>query len=195
MADLAFDEASHTYRLEGRVVPSVTQVLDPLYDFSRVPPEVLERKRQLGTAVHKAVELDIAGTLDPDSIAPELDGYLRAWAQFKASGFHPQASELRLASKSGYAGTLDLICTQGPDVWLIDIKTAAQHSPVMALQTAAYAQLYAEHDPARATVKRGAVLLAPDGTFNLIPHTDRSDLRVFLSLLTIHQWRKTHGVQ
>ncbi len=192
---LEFDEAAHEYRLDGRIVPSVTQVLKPLYDFSGIPPEVLERKRQLGTAVHKAIELDIAGTLDPDSIAPELDGYLMAWAQFKAAGFRPQFSELRLASKSGFAGTLDLICTQGPDVWLLDIKTTAAHSPVMALQTAAYAQLYAELDPPRAPLKRGAVLLDAAGNFKLFPHADRSDLRVFLSLLTVHQWRKSHGIQ
>ena len=34
MSGLTFDEATHTYRFNGNVVPGVTSILSPLTDFS-----------------------------------------------------------------------------------------------------------------------------------------------------------------
>ena len=61
---LTFDPEKHEYRINGVLVPSVSQILAPLYDFSKIPRDVLERKRQIGTAIHKAIELDLLGDLD-----------------------------------------------------------------------------------------------------------------------------------
>jgi len=66
--DFTFDAATHTYTAGGVRVPSVTQVLKLLPlgpDFSRVDPDVLERKRQLGNLVHDACAiLDEGDDLD-----------------------------------------------------------------------------------------------------------------------------------
>ena len=48
MSALTFDEAAHEYRLDGRRLPSVTQLLAPLVDYSKVPRETLERAQALG---------------------------------------------------------------------------------------------------------------------------------------------------
>jgi hypothetical protein len=195
MADLAFDEASHTYRLEGRVVPSVTQVLDPLYDFSRVPPEVLERKRQLGTAVHKAVELDAMGALDETTVSAELAPYLSAWRDFqRASGFDVFVTEYRNASQRwGFAGTMDLVGALGRDRALVDVKTAALSSPVIGLQTAGYELLVPDELADGHRVRRFALHLTANGP-RVVEHTSATDRSTFLAALTITKWRTEHGI-
>lgn len=197
MPTLRFDAPTHTYTLDGKVLPSVTQILKPLYDFSAVPADVLERKRQIGTAVHKAIELDLLDDLDPDSLAPEVAPYFAAWVRFKTE-FRPESqgggSEVRVHTAS-YAGTVDLITGRvgHSDTWVIDYKTSAQVGPVVALQTAAYAHAAHEmgvvpHGPKRATLH-----LLPTGLYKLIEHKDRNDIRVFQSLLIVHQWRQANG--
>ena len=49
--DFTFDPERHLYLVDGRPVPSVTQVLHSARlaaDYSMVPPDVLERKRIIG---------------------------------------------------------------------------------------------------------------------------------------------------
>jgi hypothetical protein len=53
--EFSFDANRHLYLVQGRPVPSVTQVLHSAglgADYSMVPPEVLERKRIIGQFVH-----------------------------------------------------------------------------------------------------------------------------------------------
>ena len=65
MSVLTFDEASHTYRIDGQVVPGVTSVLKPLTDYSMVPPADLQAAADFGKAVHRACELDDLMDLPP----------------------------------------------------------------------------------------------------------------------------------
>ena len=80
-----FDEERHEYWLEGRKLPSVTQIMKPLTDayLARVPRDTLERKRQIGQAVDAAITLDVLGTLDEESVfsAPWC-GYFQGWRNF-----------------------------------------------------------------------------------------------------------------
>ena len=197
MPTLKFDEATHTYTLDGKVLPSVTQILKPLYDFSGITPEVLERKRQIGTAVHKAIELDLLDDLDSASLAPEVAPYFAAWARFR-SEFQPESqgggAEVKVHTEA-YAGTVDLITGRvgHSDTWVIDYKTSAQVGPVVALQTAAYAHAAHEMGLVPHGPKRAALHLLPTGSYKLIEYKDRNDLRVFQSLLTVHQWRQANG--
>lgn len=195
MSSLTFDEAKHEYRFDGRVVPSVTQVLKPLYSFDHIPPEVLERKRNLGTAVHKAIELDLANDLDHASLVEAVLPYFQAWQRFNAD-FAPRnaQSEVRVYSTHGYAGTVDLIC-ESPDqrLWVLDFKTSTDVGPAVALQTAAYAEAYNNMGLDLRTPQRGAIHLKPDGTYKLYPYTDRKDWPTFLACLTLHNWRKNNG--
>ena len=73
---LAFDEPSHTYTYDGTVVPSVTQVLTILNDFSKVPWQVLQAAQERGRLVHKAGEYLLRGELDWSSIDSEIQSYL-----------------------------------------------------------------------------------------------------------------------
>ncbi|MDA8120402.1 MAG: PD-(D/E)XK nuclease family protein [Gammaproteobacteria bacterium] len=194
MPMLKFDEATHTYTLDGKVLPSVTTILRPLQDFSGIPANVLERKRHLGTATHKAIELDLANDLDMESLSEAVQPYFRAWKRFQTD-FAPRnaQSEVRVFSKHGYAGTADLVCeSRDQKLWVLDFKTSAQIGLATALQTAAYAEAYMDMGWDLRTPQRGAVHLKPDGTYTLHPYTDRKDWPTFLACLTLYHWRTTH---
>lgn len=199
---LEFDPVSHTYRVNGVVVPHVTGILSPLVDLSKIPPDALERARQEGVAVHKMVELDCAGTLDVDALPEWMRPVYRAWQEFKAmSGFVPVLSEFQGYSPTfGYAGTLDLVCElpnlrDWPGAALLDVKRSLLAGPVIGLQTAAYEALIRSDKAMPRIRRRGALRLNKDGKLRLEPFDDPSDFTVFSSLLTIHKWKEKHGLQ
>lgn len=185
---LEFDKPTHTYRWNGQIVPSVTQVLAQLSDFSMVRPDVLERKRQIGQWVHKAIELDLADDLDEESIGDDWRGYFNGWRKFRAeSGFVASASEQQVYSeKYRFAGTLDL-AGELPKAGtaIIDAKCTTMIYPTVGPQVAAYSE--AAGCP---KAKRFALQLSPDGKYELHPLTDRGNFGVFLAALTLHNWRK-----
>lgn len=191
MSGLTFDEATHTYRYNGNVVPGVTSILAPLTDFSRVPEHVLQAAADFGTAVHKACELDDLGELDEDSLDPALVPYLAAWRQFSAE--HAVSWELieqPVYHKAlGYAGTLDRLGLVDGLLSVLDIKSSAQLYPSVGPQLAAYQQA-----ADRPTVQRLAVQLKDNGAYELKAYTDPTDWPAFASLLTLRTWCKQHGI-
>jgi hypothetical protein len=183
---LEFDQPSHTYRLDGRPVPSVTQVLAPLTDYSGVPADVLETARIRGQWVHDAIHRHCRGVLEPDALGADVRPYFDQYLRFMdESGFVPIASEVRVASKKyGYAGTLDLMGHFKAET-LLDIKATADLPDAVGPQTAMYAQGYAE--TFGRTVKRRACLhLFPD-RYRVEPLTSDLDWTVALSCLNV--WR------
>ena len=110
VAGLVFEEAGHVYRYHDKVVPSVTQLLSPLHDWGMISVNTLERAREFGVHVHKAVHLYNRGTLDEDSLDPNLVPRLNAYKMFLAeTGFKVTASECLVYNEVlGYAGTYDI---------------------------------------------------------------------------------------
>lgn len=185
----------HSYWLDERRLPSVTQILSVLPNaYETVPPEVLERKRILGTAVHRACELDDQEVLDQFTVHPLVEPYLTAWRRFCAdTGFTPSAIEEPGYSREyGYAGTLDRVGEIGGALAVLDLKCVAELKPETALQTAGYAQIALDHW-GHEVKRRYAVQLRPDAQYRLQEYTDRADRRVFLACLQIYQWRAGRG--
>ena len=55
---LEFDENSHIYIVDGLIVPCVTDILSRKYkDYDGVSQETLKRAANLGTKLHKAIEI------------------------------------------------------------------------------------------------------------------------------------------
>lgn len=190
MSELAFDEATHTYRWRGAIVPSVTQVLRPLIDLSGIPPAVLEAKRDLGTRVHAACQFDAEGDLDEATVEDDVAPYLEAWRRFIAeSGAEILSSERRVFNPLyGYAGTLDLELDINGGRWIVDIKTSIATPLSTGPQTAAYAA--ARNEPSR---RRAALRLRPDGTYRFDQLQAPDDWSVFLACLTLHRYyRESH---
>ena len=185
MTGLTFDEATHTYRFNGNVVPGVTSVLSPLTDFSRVPPHVLEAASNFGKAVHMACELDDLGTLDEAALDPALVPYLQGWRKFSTD----YAVEWDLIEEPvyhatmNYAGTPDRFGNVKGEFTVVDIKSTAQLYPSVGPQLSAYAN--AKGNP---FAKRLAVQLKADGTYVAKPYADPTDWPVFASLLTLRNW-------
>lgn len=214
MADvLQFDEADHVYTLGGRVLPSVTQIIAPLRpDLTMIPPDVLERKRALGVAVHLACQLDDDDELDEDALDDELRPYLAGWRKFKAdTGAVILMNEQRLHHPTlGYAGTLDRLAElrmHAGAPWLIDLKTSADPLPSYGVQTAGYdaligahergpmseafAELFARIGVPSAGRRRGTVHLRPDGTYRLHEYKNPNDEAAFRACLSLHHWKES----
>lgn len=147
---LEMDPETHRYTVDGRVIPSVTKIIyaalaiDEKYERLReegilVDPEPYAK---FGTAVHKACELHVKGTLNREEMDPLLEPALTAFIQFvEDTGFDILESETMTYSKKfWYAGTYDLYGSFGGKFAIVDIKTgkpAKWHN----LQTAGYAML------------------------------------------------------
>lgn len=188
---LTLEEATHTYRLRGEVVPSVTQILRPLSNFDGIPLHVLEAKADLGRRVHYACQLDDENDLDEDSVEAEVEPYLEAWRLFlRESGAVVQLNEQQVAEPTyRFAGTLDNVVALQGHRWVVDKKTCFSVPAAAGPQTAAY--LRALGDPA--VTHRAAVRLRPDGTYRFDPFSGADDWSVFLSCLTLHRFKEKHA--
>lgn len=133
-----FEPEPHRYTLGGHPVPSVTQVLHAcamLPDYSRLDPYYRVR----GSAVHRAIALDLLGRLDQHSVDEHTRPYLeRARRLIDTLGIVPRVVEHRWAletSAGAYAGTLDLFCDSELGPLLLDWK-AGQWESAHAVQVA-----------------------------------------------------------
>ena len=201
-ARIIFREETHEYFLDGKKVPSVTEVI-PHFDFSRIDPEVLERSQEFGKAVHKATELYDLGTLNIDDLDPHLKGYLEAYIQFKKDfDFLPHKSEWIVFSDAyKYAGTLDTMGTYKkrkgdvPRWCLIDVKTGTP-GPEVELQLSGYLIAAKDMDK-KLFVKQGNVdlfcLVLMDGKYK-VEEVEYNPC-AFLSFLNTHNWRLKKGVK
>lgn len=192
MTTLAFDEAAHEYRLDGKRLPSVTQVLAPLVDFSMVPKDVLERAQALGTAVHRMTELYDNDDLDEESLSDELRPYLDGWKKFRAEcQFEPVTIEHRMSHPVyRYAGTSDRTGVIKGRLAVLDIKKMMVLGPHIGPQLAAYEKLH--QSEGLNVLDRVALGLRPDGTYRLKQYADPLDWQCFLSHLTIRNWKTKH---
>jgi hypothetical protein len=188
---LEFDEASHIYRdPEGRIVPGVTSVLEPLqlYEWEDNPfitAEILEAARDFGHNVHLACHLFNRGELDEAALSPPLVPYLDGWKAFLIeTGCTLTHSEERVWNKkAGYAGTLDARGILAKRRWLIDIKSGALPWTV-GFQTAAYQEALPLGERPRS---RLAVQLLPTGRYRVHEQKDDGDFQIFLSALNIYK--------
>lgn len=188
--ELAFDEASHTYRLNGLIVPSVTTIMQPLSEahYGGIDRAVLDRAADRGTAVHQAVEnLVLFGIQD---IEPEFEGYLegfRAW--MKDYEVKPFTAESRTYHKLlRYAGTADMGCEELGVNTLVDFKTTSVIVPMLVgVQLEAYSR--AEESHGIKYDNTVAVQLRSDGTYRRHTGTDFPPAaecwKVFGSLLNL----------
>ena len=188
--NLTLDE-NHVYRLGGRVVPSVTQVINAVIPGWQANQYYLDR----GSALHLACRYHDEGRLDENSVDPAIAGRLEAWkkfrAEFKSDVLH---CELSLAHPVySFAGTLDRVFDSDQDgITIVDLKSSI--SPQVRLQLAAYCALFYESVNALPK-KAAAVELREDGTYRALWMT-RAEIetarRQFLAALTLFGFMSEH---
>jgi hypothetical protein len=178
---LTFDEEKHEYRVDGHIVPSVTQIIK--WAGLIGSQWYTEEARDIGTEVHLATQYcdDPEYDVDLDELDDRVRPYVEAWIRFRdETKFWPNGIEARYCfSVDGnrYAGTLDREGRMFGAFCVIDIKTGQPESWHQ-IQTAAYASMgdYELH--------RVAVYLSSDGKYKLERHTDNADYDAWRSLLS-----------
>lgn len=190
MSDLQFDEEKHIYTRDGHVLPSVTQIIKPIIEYSdAIPAEVMEYASQRGKAVHKACEIIDMGGSFAEALDPVIVPYVDAWNLFvKEKNVIITQTEQHLDHKlMHYAGTFDAVGMIDGQEWLFDRKVIAQLHPAVGIQLAGYEGLLGRK------VRRAAVQLKSDGKYVMQEYAGKSDWPVFISLLTVHNWKNNHG--
>lgn len=124
---LTFNPETHTYAIDGKAVPGVTEIVNRLSPGFNVSDAVITQAARRGTAVHEYCELTDYGALEPEQVEPELTGYVNAYLSFLRD-YRPKWAfvEKPLASSSsGFAGTLDRFGFVSGRPTLVDIKTTS----------------------------------------------------------------------
>lgn len=187
---LTFDAETHTYRIDGERVPSVTQVLEGagLIDTRWFNDEARTR----GTYVALATQYYDEGTLDYDALDDELKPYVMAWERFLAGDDTREV--LRIEQRVWhtalrFAGTLDRTILMGTTKrkYVLDIKTGSA-APWHQLQTAGYAECLV------GLWCRASIILYDDASYHFNVHDSRSDRDVFRSALNLYHWKSENGL-
>lgn len=206
-----YDEALRAHTVNGLPVPSVTQILRMTgvsADFSQVPAETLERKRQIGQAVHAAAHYFDEGDLVESSLAPEVIPYLEAWMRFRSDrGFVPELLETVVYSRVWhYIGRFDRLGKLAREnrTILLDLKIGDPDAAAADLQTAGYLAALREEQPELEdlSIERWSVRLCADGVYKLRKYPkpgrterlDRSDFRALARSVNLRQERSGGNV-
>lgn len=183
---LDFDPEKHEYRLDGELIPSVSELLKPLTEagYANINPAVLAEAARRGTEVHEATE-SIDYGLDPEDISPDIFPYLDAYCAFLRDyrpewyGIEDMVCGSYTSSWGGveYAGTIDRWGMIDGKMSVLDIKTvqapSTRQKVTTAVQTYAYARALHQMGKAEQYSNLYALYLKKDGTYNLV------DLREF----------------
>lgn len=145
---LEFKEDTHTYSIDGVVLPSVTQIISEIMPnkYKGINKRVLDEKAKFGTTGHKIIEdLDVSDlenaknhvrTIENKSLEICLREYLRL---VRKHNIKPYIHEVSVHYGYIYAGTLDMIANVNNELSLIDIKyTSALDKEYLSWQLGMY---------------------------------------------------------
>ncbi len=120
---LEYIDETHTYLVNGIIVPSITQILKIKFGnkYDGVSKEVLNRAADLGTAVHKAIENFEKSNIESDLV--ELRNYKFLKEHYKFVCLDNEVPIILFQDNVPVAaGRLDLVLKIEEDIGLGDIK-------------------------------------------------------------------------
>ena len=185
MAKLTFDEETHTYKADGTIVPSVTQIINSILPPFQVPEWYLQR----GSAVH-ACAAYIAKGIDFD-YDPRIEGQVKAIRKFfKEVQPEPIYIEKMFYSQAfRFAGTIDLYAKIGRNKTLFDYKGTCDIERG-ALQLAGYSLLMIPETPTTGVI----VEIKENGKYSLSkPIRLKPYCNKFLALKSVYNIRERMG--
>lgn len=188
MTDFGYDPVTHTYTINDREVPSVTQVL--------VEAGIINTKwytewsRHRGSTVHKCLEFSVKGTLDLHTVDDRIAGYLDAYTNFCGdTGFVCEEIEKHLWSRQGqYGGTLDQLGKTPKHSAIVDTKTGPL-SDATGLQLTGYWKMVYELTGAYPDRLIG-LQLNVDGTYRTRIY--KPDSLTWISCVHVAWWKREH---
>lgn len=143
LVPIEFDEKTHTYKVGGKTLPSVTQIIKAMSQsvYSGIPERVMEEARDRGIRVHRAVEMfeKYGAETEDDEIKPYLLSYKIAK---RVEGIEVIFQERKMTN-GRFCGTIDMYATINVKGTrkkvLIDIKaTSTIHDNLVAVQLGGY---------------------------------------------------------
>jgi hypothetical protein len=166
--------------------PSVTQVISPWVDFSKIPPGVLQYAADRGTLVH-----DLCAKISFSQfvvVPPECKVYVdnfRKW--FEGVEEVLMCEERLFDDQFFFDGQPDFVVKlkEGP-IALVDLKTPLAHSKSWRLQLAAYKHLCIK---AGYKIERTGSLQLHGSSAKMTWYDEKAgDLTVFLSCLNVYRF-------
>lgn len=184
-----FEEATHTHSIGGVIVPGITTVLKPLYDFSAVPEHILKASCAYGSAVHKVVELDCLDALDvdtlDDTLRPSLNGF-HQWLKdygFEKSDF---IVEVPMGDPALMVACIPDLILDGK--LIVELKTRKANHMTDSIQTVCQEHVWKKNGGARTKEYERRVLeLRVDGSYCYTKVNDKQAMGRFRLLLD-HYW-------
>lgn len=138
---IEFIEESHTYVVDGIIVPSVTQIMKPMSEkyYSGIHPDVLNEAADRGKRVHKTIyDIEHNNVILVDDTMPYLKNYQLAKHMKQ---FVPLMQEFML-TEGTFAGTLDMLAEMNGQQVIIDLKATSKFNKELAeVQLAGYVEL------------------------------------------------------
>lgn len=138
---IEFIDESHTYIVDGMIVPSVTQIMKSMSEqyYSGIHPEVLKEAADRGTRVHKTIyDFEHNNVVLVDDTMPFLKNYQIAKHIKK---FKPLMQEFML-TEGTFAGTLDMLAEMDGQQVIIDLKATSKFNKELAeVQLSGYVEL------------------------------------------------------
>lgn len=189
-------DAEHRYRIGDVEIPSVTQVIGSVLPGWQADEWYMQR----GSAMHHGCRLMDEGRLDWSSVAPEIEGRLRAWKAFRDSF----AAEVLVSERPvhhkifRFAGTLDRIFVDAHGHLIIaDIKSTI--CPQVEVQLGAYKRAFDDSGADLRAIGRGvAVELSDNGTYRTQWFTNKEltySGQIFLACLSIYGFKRKAGIK
>lgn len=187
--DVTFEPEEHIYRMGTMIIPSVSNIISPLHDFSAINASVLENAANRGKEVHYAVEKFLRygymSNLD-NECQPFFEQFV-AW--FKKNNYDPENFACEVIGHEpvyNFCGTIDIIMfdKKAGIYRIIDLKTGSVATiKPWKIQISAYALIAKRYG---IVCKNNIILhLSPDGYNELT--CDNQD-GIFFSCLTIYNY-------
>lgn len=176
-----FNDETHEYKIDGVVVPSVTQVLNSVFPRFAVDPYYLQR----GSVIHACCAMLLRG--EDFEFDPQVTGWILAAKKF-ISEVKPEVLAVEkqfYSERHGFAGTIDARIMIGDQPMLLDWKSSTSGNDLM--QLAGYSILTLD--------KRGVIVeLCADGTYTMGKIVSLKQYQAgFLSALSVFKMQKQRG--
>jgi hypothetical protein len=178
-----YDPLTHTYRVNGKRLPSVTEIIQTVLPRKWNASDFDLRK---GTMVHKALALHMAGCLEIDTVDPRIVDRVNAGIMAaKAFGWMPAMIEPPMAHDiMQYAGTPDMITQCG---CIVDWKGSEQETT--GLQLGGYGNLAKVNG---ITIRRLYEVTTGDNGYKVKEYDLRRHMGLWVALYGVYGWMHEH---
>lgn len=178
MEGLTFQEKDHKYFLDGKEIPSVSELTRFISReiYGEADPIALQRAAEKGTAVHDALQqLDETGTVE---VPEEYSGYIQAYMKFREEHNVEWEKVEWMLTDGVFAGRIDRYGLVDGVPCILDFKTTAritkEHELLYSVALTLYFKLVRFNE--KIADKLYVLQLKQDGTYKLI------DLRFAIEL-------------